>query len=268
MGNTTNPDRWDVRRRLEYIELAAFWRGWIQRSDLATEFGLSLPQTSSDIQAFLALHPDALHYDLKAKRYLGARDMNLKLASFDLAQAVTRFLGKDEKSALPGARFASIDLPFRAIPPSVARDLFRAVVGSLTVEIHYLSIHGNSEEWRSISPHAFAHDGYRWHVRALCHRDQSYKDFVLGRISKTRPPEEKTLPKIPDSDWNSWETIRLKPHSGLTPIQRRAIELDFEMKRGVVALTVRKSMKNYTLAYLRLAKSNSFPELLELDHGH
>lgn len=265
MGNTTNPEKWDVRRRLEYIELSAFWRGWIQRSDLATEFGLSLPQASSDLQAYLELNPDALQYDLKAKRYFGSSEMTLKLAPFDLGVAVSRFLTSAEKSNVLSDRTARIDLPFRATPPPVARDLFRAIVQSLSVEIYYLSIHSSTEGWRWVTPHAFAHDGYRWHVRAFCHRDESYKDFVVGRISKTRAPINRKHPSIPDTDWDTWETIQLKAHSDLSDIQRRAIELDFEMKRGTVSLRVRKSMKAYTLAYLRLKKTDGFPTLLELE---
>jgi len=264
MGNTTNPTRWDVRRRLEFIELAAFWRGWIQRSDLTSEFGQSLPQASSDLQKYMEMNPDALRYDLNIKRYFGAADMELKLAKLDLSDAVRRFLGSDGKSSATGDKVALIDLPFRAVSATVARDVFRAIAQSLAIEIHYLSIHGNSESWRWITPHAFAHDGYRWHVRAYCHRDHSYKDFVIGRVSKTRPPTENEKPKSEDKDWNTWETIRLKPHSKLSEIQRRAIELDFEMKSGGVTLKVRKSMKNYTLAYLRLIKVDGFPELLEL----
>ncbi|MCB1103358.1 MAG: WYL domain-containing protein [Opitutaceae bacterium] len=264
MGNTTNPTRWDARRRLEFIELAAFWRGWIQRSDLANEFGQSLPQASSDLQAYMEINPDGLHYDLNAKRYFGAADMELKLARIDLADAVAKFLGSEGKSLITGDKIASIDLPFRAIPPAVARDVFRAIAQSRALEINYLSINGNTEGWRWITPRAFAHDGYRWHVRAYCHRDEAYKDFVIGRMSKTRPPVEQEKPRFDDHDWNTWETIRLKPHSKLTDIQRRAIEQDFEMRRGAVTLKVRKSMKNYTLSYLRLIKPIGFPELLEL----
>ncbi len=265
MGNTTNPTRWDVRRRLEYIELAAFWRGWIQRSDLANEFGQSLPQASSDLQAYMEINPDGLRYDLNAKRYFGAQNMELKLVSPNLADAVSRFLGSDGKGTITGDKVASIDLPFRSVIPTVARDIFRAIAQSLALEIYYLSIHGNSESWRWITPHAFAHDGYRWHVRAYCHRDHTYKDFVIGRVSKTRAPVEKDKPQTDDKDWNTWETIRLKSHSKLSEIQRRAIEQDFEMKKGEVTLKVRRSMKNYTLAYLRLIKSEGFPELLELE---
>jgi hypothetical protein len=65
-------------------------------------------------------------------------------------------------------------------------------------------------------------------------------------------------------DWNTWEKLRLRPHRKLTAIQRRAVELDYDMRRGLVVMEVRRSMKNYTLAYLRLCESDEFPKLLEL----
>lgn len=264
MGNTTNPEKWDAKQRLAFIEEAAFWRGWVQRSDLAGEFGISLPQASADLQAYLELNPAGLIYDLNAKRYVPSGDMVLKFSAGDLDRAIGRFLGVESKSAVSKDRVASIDLPYRAPPRAIARDLFRAVVGKSGIEINYLSINSSTEGWRWISPHAFAHDGYRWHVRAYCHRDHTYKDFVLGRIGKTKPPHEHELPSKDDDAWNTWETIKLRAHSKLTDIQRRAVEMDFEMKRGAVSLKVRRSMINYTLAYLRLVDSAEFPRLLEL----
>ena len=264
MGNTTNPTRWDARRRLEFIEQSAFWRGWIQRADLTEKFSLSLPQASADLQAYLAINPSGLEYDLNAKRYLGAPNMTLKISSADLGQAVQNFLETESKSAVSSDQVASIDLPYRTPAPAIARDLFRAVMRHLAVEIYYLSVSGNTETWRWISPHAFAHDGYRWHVRAFCHRDGSYKDFVLGRISKSRAPQSRGQPVPTDLDWQTWDTIKIQAHAKLSEIQKRAVEMDYDMKHGVVSLKVRRSMKNYTLAYLRLADASTFPQLLEL----
>jgi hypothetical protein len=36
--------------------------------------------------------------------------------------------------------------------------------------------------WRRMTPHAFGYDGFRWHVRAYCHLDNKFKDFLLPRI--------------------------------------------------------------------------------------
>jgi len=266
MGNHTNPAKWDARQRLEFIELAAYWRGWVRRSDLQEFFGISLPQASADFQAYLTLNPGSLDYDLRAKRYLASPRMKARLVQPDLAGAIGIFLGPERKSQTGTSdRVATIDLPYRRVPPEVAQRLFRAVCENQSVEIRYFSLKSAAAGWRWISPHAFGFDGHRWHVRAWCHVDCEFKDFVLGRIDLVRgvgpAPEQPSR----DKEWNTWVTVRLKPHSGLTPIQRRSLEADYAMKGGVALVRVRKAMLIYTLAQLRVTKKgDEIPERLEL----
>lgn len=39
--------RWELERRLEFIEYRLFWEGGSNRSDLVDEVGVSVPQASS-----------------------------------------------------------------------------------------------------------------------------------------------------------------------------------------------------------------------------
>lgn len=39
--------RWELERRLEFIEYRLFWKGGSNRSDLVDEVGVSVPQASS-----------------------------------------------------------------------------------------------------------------------------------------------------------------------------------------------------------------------------
>lgn len=263
MGNTTNPDKWDARQRLNFIEMAAFWRGWIGRGDLEREFGISLPQASADLQAYLTQFPDSLRYDLKSKRYVATDSIECRLSPPDFSRAATKFLGSASKLQTAGDRVAAIDLPLRAADPGVVRRVFRAVHEKLAVQIHYLSINSGTSAWRWISPHAFGHDGYRWHARAFCHESNGYKDFVLGRISDAKEPEARGEPPKSDSEWDTWEKLILRPNTALDAVQRKAVEFDYAMRQGRVTLEVRRAMLEYTLAYLRLSKKH-FPRQLEL----
>lgn len=251
MGNRTNPGNWDARQRLEFIELAAYWRGWIRRADLQSSFGISLPQASADFQAYLRINPRGLEYDLSGKRYIASRPLKPRLTRPDLGSAIAVFLAEPRKAGFVRAeRFANIDLPTRKILPEVARDVFMAVHEGFGVEVHYLSIHSGTARWRWILPHAFAHDGYRWHVRAFCPEDRCYKDFVLGRITATRAPV-RCDDKVPaDKDWTEFVVVSLRAHAALDKVQRAAVEHDFAMNRGELKLRVRKAMLEYTLAYL------------------
>ncbi len=263
MGNTTNPDKWEARQRLTFLEEAAFWRGWVRRADLEREFGISLPQASADLQAYLSRFPKNLRYDTKSKRYCAEEAMRAELAQPDLARAICRFLGAESKRADRVDQVASIDMPQRSLNPEVIRHVFRAVHDGLAVRIFYHSIHSATATWRWITPHAFAHDGYRWHTRAFSHEDQSYKDFVLGRTTAADIPVEKPRPRLADNEWNTWEKVRLRPHRRLDPVQRKAIEFDYDMRNGSVVLDVRRSMLNYTLSYLRVG-GKPLPRQLEL----
>ncbi len=138
----------------------------------------------------------------------------------------------------------------------------RGILSGGSVRIHYYSIHSATARWRWITPHALAHDGYRWHVRAWDVEDQEYKDFVLGRISQTEPPVDKGQPPRSDKDWTTWATIRFRPNGQLSPMQCKAIEHDYAMKDGVATLRVRKAMLHYTLVYLNLADMAKHLELV------
>jgi hypothetical protein len=69
-----------------------------------------------------------------------------------------------------------------------------------------------------------------------------------------------------DDEWDTFVTIRLRPHRSLGAVQRKAVEHDFGMKAGACAVKVRKAMLGYTLAYLGVSIDER-PRLLELESG-
>ncbi len=96
-----------------------------------------------------------------------------------------------------------------------------------------------------------------------CHDDQTFKDFVLGRMDGIR--DERPTANVPrDVEWETWTTMAFRPHRRLDKTQRLAIEKDFGMRDGVGHIKARKAMLLYTLAYLGLSESNFPPSgLLE-----
>jgi predicted DNA-binding transcriptional regulator YafY len=109
--------------------------------------------------------------------------------------------------------------------------------------------------WRWISPHALGFDGFRWHARALCHIDRTYKDFLLPRIldiGDAGPGEGKAAD---DRSWNEFIILHIAPHPGLTPAQRRAVELDYGMKKGRLELRVRAALAYYARKRLGLDRA-------------
>ncbi len=260
MGNRTDPSKRSAQERLLYIEQLAYWRGWIRRQDLAARFGISIPQASADLAAYNDINPGALSYNKSEKRYEGSPNMGtvLSKARFGEAMAVLGEI-KDQRVET----VVRIDLPLRSEPAAVVRQLVAAAMAHRAIEIHYYSVNSGNATWRWISPHAFAHDGYRWHVRAWCHRDKAYKDFVFGRISGTRGSKPTgTVPA--DTDWLTHVTVRFRARATLSPVQQQAVARDFAMKNGVGRLRVRRAMLFYTLAYLGLVEPpHPYSRLLE-----
>ena len=62
--------RWFEQHRMEWIRDALHVFGFINRQHLERKFGVSAQQASLDLRQFQKLHPDAMAYDLSAKRYV------------------------------------------------------------------------------------------------------------------------------------------------------------------------------------------------------
>ncbi len=68
-SGSKNSNRWSQEQRLEFIDFRLYWEGRMNRSDLTTFFGISVPQASLDIARYLELAPHNLEYNKKLKAY-------------------------------------------------------------------------------------------------------------------------------------------------------------------------------------------------------
>jgi hypothetical protein len=247
--------------RLRFIERTAYWRGTVNRQDLVEVFGVSSPQASADLQRYHEINPGALVYSLNRKRYESAPEMRCVMQQSNLDEAVRLYLGPSGPApALPRLegragmedRVDFVALPRREAPMEVQRRVFLAVAGGKKLEVRYLSVHGRREAKRWIAPHAFGHDGYRWHVRAFCLENRDYRDFVLGRIAEAAWPADWEEDVPADAAWQTFVRVTLAPNSELDAAQQAALALDYNLKGGRLDLIVREAMLDYTLAHLRL----------------
>jgi len=106
---------------------------------------------------------------------------------------------------------------------------------------------------RTLSPHALAHDGFRWHARAYCHTRKEFRDFVIARVLEVNGSEPAaTASAEDDQEWHTIVPLVLVPHPNLSESHRRAIELDFGMKDGQIEFQCRQAFLFYALRHLRL----------------
>jgi hypothetical protein len=274
MGNRNNREQWAGLERLRFIESHAFWLGVVNRSAVIDVFGISSAQASGDFQSYHEVNPEALSYNLNRKRYEASRDMKLVYGPMPLEEAIQIFLGE---STLGVGRWQVavqnvvskadvLSLPRRQADLTVERCIFIAVYNNKRVRIKYNSMHGSTAKWRWIQPHAFAHNGHRWHVRAWCEENNDYRDFVLARISEIEwPVATEGDPLPPDSAWQKIVTLKLKPHSDLTEEQRQTVMLEYGMTAGDITIKCRQAMEPYLRAMLQLPSVDGVEILARLE---
>ena len=164
-----------------------------------------------------------------------------------------------------GVPIVTMPMPTRTIALSVLRPLWRAIRERSGVRVVYQSLSKPEAQPRTLSPHALAHDGFRWHVRAYCHTRRDFRDFVIARVLEVKGAAPSGASPDHDEAWNTFVTLKLAPHPRLNPAHRRAIELDYGMVKGHVGLRCRKAMLFYVLHHLRLDdRASNTPEASQI----
>ena len=98
---------------------------------------------------------------------------------------------------------------------------------------------------RTICPHAFVHDGYRWHARALSVEHGQFRDYVLGRILSIDTPVPCDADSSDDVEWQTQATLLITAHPKLDDRQKETIEHDHHMKGGELAIQMRLALAYY-----------------------
>lgn len=253
--------RWGPEKRLEFIEFRCFWEGGIRRGDIMDRFGVSVPQASNDLSLYQKMEPENLRYDTREKRYVPTASFRPRFlnpsANRYLAQIKSLaddVIGLEETWISHAPPTDSLPIPFRSIKPSVLKVMVGLIRGRQSAEIYYQSMSSQRTEsiWRRITPHAFGSDGLRWHVRAFCHLDGTYKDFILSRCEDIRHEGPAGGLDIKDKDWNSFFDVILCPNPDLSEPQRRTVALDYAMTDGRISMPIRHAMLYYFQKRLRL----------------
>jgi predicted DNA-binding transcriptional regulator YafY len=243
---------WSRRQRLEFIDFRLQWEGHLNRRDLMEHFGISIPQASNDIATYTELAPSNLKYDHRQKVYRADNAFKPVFASTNSQQLLTEMLGiaagtthgaRSNLSYVPDV--AQVPFPNRLVSTNVLTHLLKAVRKLTSVQVLYQSMTRENPSWRTLSPHAFAHDGSRWHVRAYCHKREDFLDFVLSRIFEAKCADGNPKKSTEDTAWHTWVTIVLGPHPSLSAAQKKAIELDYGMENGEMRLPCRQSLLFY-----------------------
>lgn len=261
MRNQLSSLRWGVGQRLEFIEFHLFWEGRVNRADIRRQFGISAPQASKDLTLYQEFAPKNIHYDRSGKHYLASKSFKPLFLKPDADRYLMQLRSVADKVLTPEESWLSyvpsfrpLPMPHRHVDPIILRTVLSTIRDWRSLEIHYQSMSDRRPKpiWRWITPHAFGYDGLRWHIRAFCHIDKRFKDFLLSRILDTRREDEPEARPKEDTEWWDFETITLKPHPGLNEGQQKVVCRDYGMKKGKVTIKVRKALLYYFLKRLGL----------------
>lgn len=250
---------WGLDRRLQFIDFRLRWDGHLNRTDLIEHFSISTPQASLDIARYLELAPGNLEYDRRSRTYVASASFEPLFLRSSARRYLAELHAKTTGLLEHGASFIghapAVDIapsPWRAVSDEVVHTVVRAIQDKVAVEILYQSMTSVDASSRTISPHALGFDGFRWHVRAYCHKRGRFSDFVLARILDLKGAGSSGV--VPDTDtfWHTILTLILVPHPDLSAAKKRVIELDYCMKDGQVALECRQAFLYYTMRRLGL----------------
>jgi hypothetical protein len=250
---------WGQERRLQFIDFRLRWEGRINRPDLSNHFGVSIPQASLDIAKYIERAPDNLAYDRSSKTYVATEHFHALYQRSSGRRYLDELLATKTGVVEPSSSFIgsapSVDWapsPWRTINEQTLEALVKAIREKLAVRVRYQSMTSMDESERVLSPHALGNDGFRWHVRAYCHKRQRFSDFVLARILDIARFEPSDVDPQRDSQWQTMLTLVLAPHPDLPPAKKRVLELDYGMDGGQVELPCRQAFLYYTLRRLGL----------------
>ncbi len=237
------------RERLYYIEVKAYFCGDLTRSDIERRFGVGSAASARDLSSYRRLAPQNLVYDAARRNYKPSPRFE---AVFDHAAERVLAWFRDGYGD-------SLDLKIRrTVPCEAVTDLVRpdletlavltrAISAHKQVKVEYLSL-ASGASTKTLCPLALADTGLRWHLRAYDRERARFADFALTRIVKAKAidqpiPVEEQIES--DVQWARLVHIELVPHPGIA--HPKAIEADFRMNNGVLALDMRAPLVGYAL---------------------
>lgn len=250
LGRSFDHIAYAQRERLAYIEVRSYFCGHLTRTQIENRFDIRPAASARDLIAYRDIAPGNLLYNASLRCYQPS--LNFKPVFQHSARHVLHWLRSGSGDGL------EIVESTPRVPCDWAQDLVhpdldvlatvtRAISAGFVLEVSYLSLSSGMSVKR-LSPLALADTGFRWHVRAFDQERNRFADFVLTRLTSVRATTE----PIPvsqrleaDTQWNRQIQLEIVPHPGLKhPL---AIETDFGMTNGRLALTVRAPLAGYAL---------------------
>lgn len=249
--DTVRPS-WSVEQRLEFIDYRLFWLGYINRSDLQNQFGISTPQASADFGKYQELAPHNIVYDPQGKRYVPGLGYSPKFYEpsarkylLELRAVADEAIDTQNSWLNPPPPYSAAPMLRRPLDAKVLRKVLEAIRNQQGLNILYHSLSGTEPTYREIVPHALAFDGTRWHARAWSYAHSAFRDFVLARIHSVSEGGQQKISGKEDAEWQREFDLCLVPNPALSQQQQQTIAFDYGMEKSELVVRARICMTYY-----------------------
>ncbi|MFT2092367.1 WYL domain-containing protein [Paraglaciecola sp. 2405UD69-4] len=237
------------RDRLAFIDFSLQFFGHVARTDLIHRFKTGLAASTRDFSTYKELAPNNLVLQHQTKSYHRTEDFQAIFRHDPevILSSLSRGFGNGISTGVQPTEqcFDAV----RLIHPDthIISGLMRAIHNKKAIKCGYVSV-SSGETTRAIVPHSLVNNGHRWHVRAFDRKNNRFRDFVCTRFTFIDLMEEalhvhEASPY--DEQWNRFVELILIPHPKLN--QSRAIEMDYGMDKGMLAIKQRAAVAAYVL---------------------
>lgn len=238
------------KQRLAYIDFKLLFVGRVTRNEVVTKFEKGMSGATADLNLYKGFCPNNMVYDTKQRVYVQC-DTFKPLFIHDPRKTLVKLANQitDGYDAIGDVTFP-VEAPSQLNIPDifiVAR-LIQSIINKKPVSIIYTSLSSGSTA-RELVPHSIVDNGLRWHVRAFDRKSNSFRDFVLTRISKVTIKQQNIKPfedKLEDHQWMRMMPLQLIPHPNNVQYPT-AIAMDYGMENKVLELNVRAALAGYLL---------------------
>lgn len=237
------------KERLRFIDFRLYFLAKLNRSDLIERFGIKEAAATRDISIYRDLNPESVVYDSTAKSYFKATGFKPYFSYKALDVLYTLATGIGDDSVIEQHELVPCEIPKQLNQPDV--DILATLVSAISlkksVSVEYYSV-SSGESQREIVPFTLVNNGLRWHIRGYDRKRERFGDFVLTRFTKARiSSQDPTGHELKDHDdqWNRVVELDLVPHPKHR--HKKAIELDYQMKEGLLKVKVRAAVAGYLL---------------------
>lgn len=260
--NLSNSLSWERFAQFHLIEVVALWEGRLTTNHLQTAFSIGRSKASIIIGIYQQEVSGNLSLCSQVRGYIPSKTFEPRYSRGEVNEYLAllhsgSILNTQVYGLKTGqAAIEVVQTLTRPVSPDVVRTILHAMRDKKRIEVYYRSLTTPDGEERCIAPHTLVSAEGRWHVRAFCERDRTFKDFVLHRFVSV--PEiygdrlEKASPSY-DTEWDRIVEMVVTPNSALLLTQQQLVADDYAMGADkLLHIPVRAPLVKYMMIALRI----------------